>query len=290
MHSTSAIPLQRLPGKKKSPHKKFDMVRWGKFTNEYDFSKPHRHNYFEILIFFKGGGLHEIDFTQYPIKNHSIHFVPANSVHLLRRAKTSDGATILFSEDLFYSDQAYHIFFKNLSFYTGSKGQVLSLSKYEFTFFESLYNELLDEFEKEAALSEIIFKSLLALFLAKAERQFNELNPEQKSTPGKNTILEAYKLLVEKNFLNHCSVHEYAEMLHVSPKHLNDLCKQHLSVTAQKVIHERLLLEIKRLLVHTDISVKEVCFQTGFEDPAHFNHFFRFHLNLTPMQYRKSTR
>jgi len=286
------IPLQRITGKRNTTFnlKKFDLVKWGTLTNEYDFSKPHRHNYFEILIFFKGGGLHEIDFTQYQIKSRSIHFVPANSVHLLRRDIKSDGATILFAEDFFYGDESFNRFFKNLSIYAGSKGHVLTLSNRDFAMFSSLFGEMFVQKESNTRESEVVIKSLLTLFLARSEQHFETRQPGEKILSVKNSIVEKYKTLVELHLLEHISVKDYAEKLHISPKHLNDLCKQHLSCTAQKVIHERLLLEIKRLLVHTDLAIKEICYQTGFDDPAHFNHFFRFHMNLTPLQYRKTTR
>ena len=47
------IPIQKLAGKKRHQDKIFDIEKWGTFTNGYDTSKPHKHNYFEILIFFK---------------------------------------------------------------------------------------------------------------------------------------------------------------------------------------------------------------------------------------------
>jgi AraC family transcriptional activator of pobA len=288
--SESIIPLQKIAGRKRNPLKKFDIIRWGNLSNEYDFSKPHRHNYYEILIFFKGGGLHEIDFIQHTILNNSIHFVAANSVHLMRRDKRSDGATILFSEDFFYGDDTLYHFFKNLQVYSKPDSNVLMLSKKEFTYFEALYTQMEYEFESRSAHAEINLKSLMTLFLSRADLKARAKNPEEANPKSRNQVIERYREHIEKGFLSHKGVKEYAAELHISPKHLNDLCKQHFSMTAQNIIHQRLLLEIKRLLVHTDLTIKEVCFRSGFDDPAHFNHFFRFHLSMTPLDYRKSTR
>lgn len=286
----SEIPVQKLPGKKRFPNKIFDIEQWGQYSGSYDSSRPHRHNYFEILLFFKGGGLHEIDFKQYPIKNNSIHFVPSHSVHLLRRGPQSDGATILFEEEIFYGDENLSQYFKNLSLYKCTKGHVLSFNRQEFNQFEILYKQMNEEIKINSRDFPIVIKSLLALFLSKAERQFDLLPSISSNKINRNIMVEKYRFLIDKNFLNHKHVQVYAQELHVTPKHLNELCKQHAGITAQKMIHERLLLEIKRLLVHTDISIKEVCYQSGFDDPAHFNHFFRFHMKLTPLQYRNSTR
>lgn len=283
------IPLQKLGGRRRPDEKKFDLVRWGKHVNDYDFSKPHRHNYFEILLFFKGGGIHEIEFTPYPIKSYSLHFIAANAVHLLRRDKNSDGGTVLFTEDFFYQDNTLQTFFKQSNLYTGENGHVLSLPKSKFKEFEIIFNQLSQEHEQKNEGSEMVIKSLLLLFLGKAEQLFRQKSPSTNKLK-RNQLVEKYKNLVDGQFLNHLSVKDYSLQIGISPKHLNDLCKQFLSRTAQKIIHERLLLEVKRLLAHTDLSIKEVCFQTGFEDPAHFNHFFRFHLDLTPLAYRKSVR
>lgn len=286
----AGIPIQKLKVHNQPFGGQFDLSRWGKPTGSYDFSKPHRHSYNEILIFFKGGGFHEIDFTKYPIKSNSIHFVGSHSVHLIQRGSQSTGATILFSDDFFSGDQSFSRFIKKLYSSISIYGHVISLKPIDFGSFRTLYEDMEKEYIKNDSGSEILLKSLLGLFLARSATNFNETQPLNKQKSIIHPSVEKYLMLVEKEFMFHRSIRYYADTLLLSAKHLNELCKRHLSLTAQKVVHQRLLLEIKRMLVHTEMPIKEICYQTGFEDPAHFNHFFRFYMELTPLQYRKNTR
>src|ERR1043165_2430378 len=71
-------------------------------SSHYDFSQPHRHNYYEIFFFEEGGGTHFIDFTEYPITDHAIHFVSPGQVHKLMRSGNAHGSIVLFSRDFFH--------------------------------------------------------------------------------------------------------------------------------------------------------------------------------------------
>ncbi len=284
------IPIQKPRRVDNSLSGQFNIERWGKISEAYDFSKPHRHSYFEVLLFFRGTGFHEIDFMRYPVQSQSLHFVAAHSVHLLKRSQDSDGATILFSEEFFSGDQSLSRFLKSISIFSGNHGHVLKPSQAAFKAFKNIFLDMEQTLQNQEKESGMELKSLLTLLLARAENLFNRLNPEIRTNKVQHPVVEKYLGLVEENFLNHLSVREYASALHLTAKHLNELCKQYLSLHAQKVIHNRLLLEIKRMLVHSDLPVKEICYQTGFSDPAHFNHFFRFYMKLTPLQYRKGFR
>src|SRR4026208_264084 len=69
--------------------------------NPYDASLPHRHNYYEILLFRGAGGIHEIDFDVYLIQENSLHFISPERVHVLRRDKQVTGYVLSFTPDFF---------------------------------------------------------------------------------------------------------------------------------------------------------------------------------------------
>ena len=69
--------------------------------NHYDALEPHRHNYYEIFLFIKGGGKHLIDFTEHPITDQSIHFVSPGQIHLVKRELSSHGILISFSREFY---------------------------------------------------------------------------------------------------------------------------------------------------------------------------------------------
>ena len=71
---------------------------------------------------------------------------------------------------------------------------------------------------------------------------------------------------------------------------LGEVIKQQSGKTAIELIHERLMLEAKRMLFHTESSIKEIAFELGFEDASYFNRFFKRLGEQTPLAYRNSTR
>ena len=78
-------------------------------------------------------------------------------------------------------------------------------------------------------------------------------------------IVKQFKNQVEDNFKKLHRVNEYAEKMHISSSHLNDVIKQHLGTTAKEYLLKRILLEAKKLAYFTDLSLKEITFDLGFD-------------------------
>ncbi|MBN9385320.1 MAG: helix-turn-helix domain-containing protein [Chitinophagaceae bacterium] len=89
-------------------------------------------------------------------------------------------------------------------------------------------------------------------------------------------------MLIDKYFKEQKFVAFYAEKLHISANYLNILCKRNLKISATKLIHQRVCLEAKRLLQTTGFSIKEIAFEMGFTDHAHFSNFFKNQTGLSP--------
>ena len=82
-------------------------------------------------------------------------------------------------------------------------------------------------------------------------------------------------------------VQDYAGLMAITEKYLNELCKKTAGKTASELIHERIILEAKRLLLHSDLNNKEVAYFLSFDDPSHFSKFFKRKTGRTPSQFRK---
>lgn len=100
-------------------------------------------------------------------------------------------------------------------------------------------------------------------------------------------IIRKYNLLVEANFKTEKRVSYYADCLNKSPKTLSNLFALYNFKTPQQVIQDRILTEAKRLLCYTSKSVKEICYELGFDEPAHFTKFFKNHIGESPFAFRK---
>lgn len=100
--------------------------------------------------------------------------------------------------------------------------------------------------------------------------------------------VERFHMLIEQHFRDWQPVSFYAQRLGVSPQQLNASCRREAGTNAQNLIHERLLLEARRLLAYSDLDVTGIGYSLGFRDPAYFSRFFARHQRLTPTEFRQA--
>jgi AraC family transcriptional regulator, transcriptional activator of pobA len=100
-------------------------------------------------------------------------------------------------------------------------------------------------------------------------------------------IVSLFKHYVSQNYLQLHKVSQYATMLNVSPKYLNQLVKRVMGVTAKSVIQEQLVMHACRDLKFSSESIKEIAFKLGFSESEHFSHFFKKETNQSPTLFRK---
>ncbi len=125
------------------------------------------------------------------------------------------------------------------------------------------------------------------LILIAANRSYIRQNLVKKlDTTKDSTLLTRYKKLVAQYFITKRQVVDYANLLSVTPNHLNKIIKEQTGKTASDFINEMLLMEAKALLKHTELSISEIAYQLDFTDPSHFNKFFKKGTEFTPMNYR----
>ena len=81
---------------------------------------------------------------------------------------------------------------------------------------------------------------------------------------------------------------EYANLLHVTERSLNEATRRALGTTANKLIRDRVMLEAKRLLLHSQVPIAQIADQLAFEDPAYFSRCFKKHTGRSPVDYRQA--
>ena len=96
-----------------------------------------------------------------------------------------------------------------------------------------------------------------------------------------------FSSLVDMNFQTHVPLVHYARQLGISVAHLNALCRQETGRSALELVHARVALEAKRMLVYTSMTVRDVSDALGFSDPAYFTRFFRRHAGVAPRDFRQ---
>lgn len=273
----TSIPFQLVPLEKRST---------------YDTSLPHRHNYYEIFIFENGGGTHRIDFTSHKVHSYSIHFVSPGQIHLLKRELDSNGFVILFSRDFYYLNKNNNHLLSEMPFLNNNHpNPIINLNKSSFEKFHAILKNIQKEYSQSNNFKETMILSYLNLFIIEAHRAF-ELIYKVNNTPkdSLSKVFIDFKRLLEENFIKWHKVSDYAKDLNISDKVLAEIIKKTTGSTALDTIHDRILLEAKRLLMHTDMDSKEIAYTLHFEDPSYFGKFFKSKVGESPNSFRKTSR
>lgn len=249
---------------------------------------PHRHDFYHIVWVAHGTGHHIIDSVRYEVKPNTLFFMGPGQIHDFVLSDDAAGFTINFSAEFF-------------AFKVQSRNSLTEVPVYDF---ESISNALyMDEDQAqvlypilEAISAEYIAEqrgyedviwSYLRIFLMKASRM-TELAAYTGTSSRSLLLARRFKTLLEKNFASLDETAEYARLLKVTERALNEATRQATGQTASQLIRERIMLEAKRMLLHSEVSVAEVADQLGFGDPAYFSRCFKKHTGRSPIDFRQS--
>jgi AraC family transcriptional regulator, transcriptional activator of pobA len=152
---------------------------------------------------------------------------------------------------------------------------------------------LIEMFKEELSTDEEskadMLRMLLVRLIIKLTRFARKQLPQTTEIDdNKFDLVRQYSLFVERHFRTEHSVQFYADAMNKSAKTLSNVFSKLNKRTPQQIIHERIILEAKRLLFYTDKSSKEIAFELGFEDASHFSRFFKKMTLLSPTEIKKS--
>ena len=279
------IPIHNFSIDNKETNEQFKLIELTTRT-DYDSSIAHRHNYYEIFIFEKGGGSHEIDFNTATIEDGSVHFISPGQVHKVKRVPSSCGYIILFSREFFYLNNQNSNSLFNIPFLNNNYTEpVINLNEVDFNQIMTFINGIKSEYNNNQDHKKDAIQSYLNLLLLSCKRLFNEKKGKQELH---NNTFQDFRKLLENEFEKNHKVSSYAVRLGITDKQLSVLTKNIVGKTALEMIHDRIILEAKRLLKHSNHGIKEIAFFLSFDDPSHFGKFFKGKENITPKEYRVS--
>jgi AraC-like DNA-binding protein len=135
-----------------------------------------------------------------------------------------------------------------------------------------------------------VVRGYLDVLLIKCAQWVRDAAEANGPVTDEHDPVRRFQELVELGYLHERQVAHYADKLALSADHLNELVKKRLGRTASSVIHDRLLLEARRLLLHSEQSIKEVGYALNLQDPAYFARWFRKAEGRSPAEYREHIR
>lgn len=244
---------------------------------------PHRHDFYQLTFVTKGKGWHEIDFTKHKINGRQIFFMKPGQVHAWVFEKGAQGYVIEFTRESLPSVSAKSLFLlKQIPLIQDA----LVFKKESFwKDFETTCELMIAEFANKSEHFEVSLEGLLQSLLVPLLRASE--NVAQHNT---STLIEKFRHLVDEYYQTEHEVGFYAKKMNMTPKALTMQVSRSLKKSPRAVIQERFMLEAKRLLSYSDMSVAEVGYELGFDDANYFTRFFTKAAKISPVKFRNKVR
>ncbi|RYY57601.1 MAG: helix-turn-helix domain-containing protein [Chitinophagaceae bacterium] len=241
------------------------------------------------VLFLPVGYEVQVDLIVYKVTRASLLFISPNQHLQLKECGGSGGFFIFYNQD-FYCIQIHdkEVACDGLLFNNVHNMPMVQLDDTEAPFFNYLFGQMNDEFGlNDASLEEMIRTYLKQLFI-KSARLWKKQHLDQELTVQHSDMefFRKFTLLVEAHYKQKHNVADYAELLFMAPKTITHKFKRLNLPQPNETIKNRILLEAKRLLVHTSLSAKEIGYELGYDDPAYFNRLFTQKTGDTPSAFR----
>ncbi|WP_200977838.1 helix-turn-helix transcriptional regulator [Echinicola sp. 20G] len=257
-------------------------------SNKGHFQKPHRHNFYLCVVFSNGSGVHEIDFKKYPLGPGSVFFLKPGQTHFWQFSQQPKGYIFFHSREfieLQFTNNKLEMF---PYYFSMNNSPLLQLSEGETLPIVDQFSVIDKEFSLDLPLKRQKLCNLTtSLYIDLARRYGNNYRTQDVIPVPYLETLRKLEKLVEKEFKLHKSPNYYAEKLNISTKHLNRIVQSTLSQTTSGLIQQRVMLEAKRLITHSDHSLLEISENLGFNDYAYFSKVFKYKTGITPVNFLK---
>ena len=255
-------------------------------NDEHPVSEPHRDNHYLLMIATHGRFVLNLDFDPVAFTAPALLLVLPGQIHHIIETAQPQGWAISFDPSLL--DSAFQLVLEKrfstpavLDRQTPFYQQTVTL----LSLMESIQSGVADPYTGRTthALLQALLSLITGQFLAGAS--------EPKPTESRGIILEqAFRQLLKQHYKVWKQPAQYATELAVTVAHLNDTVKGLTGLSLSTHIQQRSILEAKRLLSFTDLSVKEIGYAVGYEEPVYFGKLFRKITGSTPLHFRQQFR
>ncbi|TLP82728.1 helix-turn-helix domain-containing protein [Maribacter sp. ACAM166] len=246
---------------------------------------PARRNFYEIVWLQNEDALHVPQHDFQTLKGDWIYLIPPYRVHQLNKAG-KNGVLISFKQELLEGDLKEFLLDVFRMFNIQGEFSCLQVTEESSKGLVAVLQLLEEEYNQETS-NLIMMKAVLKLFLLKLiqlkEQHFTLQDINEKR-------VYEFMLLLEMNYQDKRNAEFYAGKLGISSKRLNQILKEKLDKTGVQIIHDRLILEAKRQIIHSENTIKEIAYNLGFKDHSYFSRFFKLHVEQTPQEFQNNVK
>ncbi|WP_160718101.1 helix-turn-helix domain-containing protein [Chitinophaga solisilvae] len=241
---------------------------------------PHRDDHFMFILQLKGVSVWELDFNKVTMNGAVICFIAPGQVHRYLHSKKTEG-WLIFANPEFVSRSSREIFDTVLH----SRQNITATEKDPVYDLLPLLEKLL--YTRGMPLKKQVLHSMTDTITGMiAAKIIQGQHATHTFGSQKYTTATRFRQLVKEQYKESKQVKDYAALLNITPLYLNEVMKEITGLAASYWIQQEIMLEAKRLLYYTDLDIKEIAYQLGYEDHAYFSRFFRKHAGMTASSFR----
>ncbi|MDR6943903.1 helix-turn-helix domain-containing protein [Mucilaginibacter pocheonensis] len=252
-------------------------------------STPVQFSEYTMLFIPEGEGVYRADFGTFNYSGPVILFSTPLQVIYLEQSQPGPVTLLQFHGDFYCIE--YHrieVACNGLLFNNIYMQPCITLTNRDVHVYASLLQDIEEEFRQDSP-SEILLRAYLQLFLAKSSSIKVKLIDNQNGTKERDGQMERFRELLDKHYLTLHKPNDYAELLAMSPNYFSKRCSRYFKKTPSQLIQERIVLEAKKQLHLTRLSIKEIAYALKFEDEFYFSRFFKKVTRVSPQTFRDKT-
>ena len=197
--------------------------------------------------------------------------------------------TLFFNRE-FYCVHTYdsEVSCNGLLFFGSDTAPMMQLDGEETRRLRTLFSVLEEEFAVADTNQEEMLRILLKRFIIRCTRMAKKQILKRTGEQSDIDLVRSFNVLVEEHFRTRKTIGEYAELMYKSPKTITNVFSKYSNDSPLQVIHKRIIMEAKRMLLYTDKPAKEIGYELGYSDPAQFSKLFRKYAGMTTSEFRNT--
>ncbi|WP_010182389.1 AraC family transcriptional regulator [Aquimarina agarilytica] len=248
--------------------------------------KPHAHDFYLMLLVTKGAGKHYIDFKEYEVHPGAMFVLAPGLVHRWNMSKDIDGYILFFTKKYFMLDFKHDNLSRFPFFKKHSSVPYIRLTKKHTKEVYKFY-ELMN---KEYHTRDLDYHEMIRMYLNTILIRLSRKLLGQKSAAYAYNYeivqLNTFEELIETYFIEHKPIGFYSDAMNLSTKQLSHICKKLVAKVPSELLMDRIILEAKRLIIYTDLSINQISIKLNYSDSSYFVRLFKKMCNQTPEQFR----
>jgi AraC family transcriptional activator of pobA len=250
--------------------------------------RPHAHtNLNHVFLLVAGGGEIHAESLSKRFEAPCTILIPARIIHAFVFDDGTVGSVLTVSEvflrEQLLRDPQFH------SLFTAPSLFALTKASRETELIRTSIERLAAELAWQAPGHKVAAESqLLTILVALLRLDRREHSHRHAGNRRQAELVARFRQLLEADFHSNKPMEDYARALKVSPSRLRAACVEVTDCSPLQLVQDRLRIEAKRLLLYSNMSIAEVGYYLGFDDPAYFTRFFTRATGISPRGFRNN--